>query len=381
MKSLNRELIICNIDEEGRFGGPERRIINVSSELKKFNIKSIVLMPIIDSNEFSNFAQKKKIIFKKISITRLSKHFPILIKYIFKFIIELFLIRFEIIKSNCDIVHINGVYQFKSFIAALLTNKKIIWHLNDTYSPNLLIFLFRLLSKNFCNGLISTGRKPLKYYVNYKNNIPILYTQPPITNDITSNKKFGWKKENQIIIGNLSSFNPAKDLMTFVKTIEKLSQEFKIKAIIAGPVLSSQMNYYNYIKDYISRNKLSNCIEIIGQIEDVGMFFNSIDICLLTSKSESGPTTAWECIYNKVPLVTTNVGSIDEFLVDGESALISKINDHLSLAKNISLLITQPDLKAKLIKNAKKIADANFYIGSIAKKYFDFYQLIYSSQK
>ena len=64
-KKYQNKLSIINIDEEGRFGGPEKRIVQVASELKKYNIETIVIIPNKDSKIFSDFIKNHDVKFEK----------------------------------------------------------------------------------------------------------------------------------------------------------------------------------------------------------------------------------------------------------------------------------------------------------------------------
>ena len=64
---------VCSIDEEGRFGGPEKRIIEIAAALKKTNINTHVLYPKLDSDRFTFEIKKLKIQSTAFFLTRLSK--------------------------------------------------------------------------------------------------------------------------------------------------------------------------------------------------------------------------------------------------------------------------------------------------------------------
>ena len=53
---------ICSIDEEGRYGGPEKRIIEIANALKRYKISTHVVFPIRDSDRFSKEIKKLNIL-------------------------------------------------------------------------------------------------------------------------------------------------------------------------------------------------------------------------------------------------------------------------------------------------------------------------------
>mgnify|MGYP001244683857 CR=1 FL=1 len=54
-------MIIANIIEEARLGGPQIRITRVAEHLTKLNVKTIVFMPKNNSEDFYNLCKKKKL--------------------------------------------------------------------------------------------------------------------------------------------------------------------------------------------------------------------------------------------------------------------------------------------------------------------------------
>ena len=57
-KNIKKKIYGVNITEEGRFGGPARRIVNVAKELNKMSVKTKIVMPYLDSNYFLNMQEK-----------------------------------------------------------------------------------------------------------------------------------------------------------------------------------------------------------------------------------------------------------------------------------------------------------------------------------
>ena len=83
---------ICYVDEDGRFGGPQQRMMVIASELKKKNIDVEIVIPKDETEIFKKKLLESKIKFYELNITRLSLRLNFLIKYIFLFFYEIFLL-------------------------------------------------------------------------------------------------------------------------------------------------------------------------------------------------------------------------------------------------------------------------------------------------
>lgn len=62
---------ICSIDEEGRFGGPENRIVQVAKALKQHGVDTHVVYPQYDSEKFAEELSQAEI---SNSALNISKH-------------------------------------------------------------------------------------------------------------------------------------------------------------------------------------------------------------------------------------------------------------------------------------------------------------------
>lgn len=70
------------------------------------------------------------------------------------------------------------------------------------------------------------------------------------------------------------------------------------------------------------------------------------------SNFEGFPRTLWEAMANSLPIVTTSVGSIPFYLLNGKHALIVPPKNTEALLDAITALINNEDLRKSLIKNS-----------------------------
>lgn len=377
---------VCNVIEEGRFGGPERRIVLVAKVLKEREIDTHVVYPNFDSERFSREIARASISSTPLGITRLSKEKKILIRYTLFFPVEILRLRFFLREHGFNLVHINGSYQFKTAIAAKLAGIPVIWHLNDTQMDVVVKKTCRFLAKYCASGFIVTGSRVYDYYIRGTalEKKPFVDIQPPVDTAVFDSHKAGRNKTLDRLSGRkivtVSGINPTKGLEYFILMASKLIRKYNdISFFVAGDELTSQRKYYKYLKDLLVSSGLTNDnFTFVGLIDDVPSFLQSADIFVFTSNSESGPTAVWEAMSMAKAIVTTDVGAVNQYIEDGESGFIVPTKDVELLAKRVGLLLDDPALRQKMGNSARRIAEKELDASIAAEKHAYFYRKIYS---
>ncbi|MDC0992894.1 glycosyltransferase [Alphaproteobacteria bacterium] len=117
------------------------------------------------------------------------------------------------------------------------------------------------------------------------------------------------QKQRQHTIGYMSRFGTSKCTDQIIKMIASMPDSCKM--IIAGEDISGT----DYSDQFYQLARSHGNVEMLGFLEtpeDVGDFFQSIDVLLYPSLREGLPITLLESIYYHVPFLTTNVaGCID----------------------------------------------------------------------
>jgi len=87
-------------------------------------------------------------------------------------------------------------------------------------------------------------------------------------------------------------------------------------------------------------------------------FWNSLDIAVVPSLSESFGLVALEALACGVPVVSTTAGGLKEIAVDGESGLFVPPGDAPALARALLTLLTNDQLRYRLAQGARRRAKA-----------------------
>lgn len=324
---------VCLIDEDGRYGGPQKRMVITTNEIDKSSYEIEFLIPENDTLIFEEILQENKLKYTKKNITRLSLEPKILFKYFLLFFYEILMIKNFLKKEKFQIIQINSTSQFKGLIAGLLLNLKIIWVIEDTYMPLPVVIVFKILARLSKCHIIYTSERVYKFYLkdNHFNQKTKIFAPVKIERDV--NKKIN--NTNQIKILTISGYVPVKGLECFIEICNhlKLNKEYDFKFTICGSKISSQILYYKKIQKLIDISNLK--IEQLGFRKNINKLLKECDIFLCTSLSEAGPMTLFEAIAMGKPVVTSDVGASREIIGKKYHNYIVPINEPYKFAEKI----------------------------------------------
>ena len=374
-------MIIANIIEEARLGGPQTRISRIAEHLVKLNVKTIVFMPKNNSKDFYNLCKKKKIKTEIIKISNLEKNFLSILKYIFFFIFDILEITKRIKNHNVDLIHISGgSWQIKGVIAGKFLNKPTIWHINDTSMPWIVVKFFKILSK-LSTGLIFASKKSLEVYGN-KENIPYSIIPSVLdTNFFYKNNKTIFKSDLNIkdkrVLVTVANISPVKNFECLIYCLKNLKKKIEnIHLFIIGDTFKSQNNYKRGIDNLINKFELNKNVTFLGKKKDIRFYLKMSEIYVCSSNFESSPISIWEAMSMELPIVSTKVGDIENYIKDGKNGYLVNKNDYEAMSDKLFNLLNNKHQIINFGMVNRKIAINNFSLDIISKKTIDFYNLI-----
>jgi glycosyltransferase involved in cell wall biosynthesis len=112
----------------------------------------------------------------------------------------------------------------------------------------------------------------------------------------------------------------------------------KTKLVIVGSGKEKE-NLLNLIK----KNNLSNKVEIVDEVkrEDLISYYENASVLIVSSRDEGGPRVALEALYLGVPVISTDVGHMQEIL---PRELLANKDDLASLQELLELYVDSIDL-------------------------------------
>jgi len=298
--------------------------------------------------------------------------------------------------NNFDIVHCHGARA--NYIAAFIRKKinaamittlhsdykldfKDTWYKQIIYEPINYFALKRFsyiltVTKAFKNMMIERGFKSDRLFVVY-NGINFEY-DPYFVSKREFCKKYKINyNENAKYVGIAARLNAVKGIDVFLKTaFDICSKTENVNFIIAGD--GDDFERYN---SEIRSKGFSDRIFMLGQIDDTDSFFNTVDVNMLTSLSESFPYALLEGARMRKATVSTKVGGIPEMILDGETGFLVSSGDISDISQKVIRLISDKKLSDSFGNAFYNRARDNFSDVKMAQTHKNIYDKIVKEKK
>ena len=123
-------------------------------------------------------------------------------------------------------------------------------------------------------------------------------------------------------------------------------------------------------RERITREKLP--VKVLGWQSKIEKVLAAADIVVLTSDSEGTPLSLIQAGMAGLPVVTTNVGSVPEVVLDGVTGIIARL-DVQEIANALEKLARSSELRAKMGAAGKEYTMARYGVDRLVKDHQDLY--------
>ena len=152
-------------------------------------------------------------------------------------------------------------------------------------------------------------------------------------------------EDDEIAIGIIGRLVPIKNHHFFLNVVKNIKEATtkKVRFLIIGDgeLRDELENYCNQLEiDFSTEKNATNALlTFTSWITDIDVALAGLDIVALTSKNEGTPVNLIEAQAAGKPIVSTNVGGIENIVIPNKTALLSNISDEQSFAENMLSLI------------------------------------------
>lgn len=381
MGTRKEKIKVANVIMEGRYAGPQARIVSIAEKLKDYDIDTIVIFPRKDSTFFHKKLLSRGIRTNRLNLHHLTRKKSHLIGFVVFFIPEIFSLCKLFKKTQVDIIHCNASWQIKGLIAGKLVGVPVVWHLNDTKMPSFIKMIFNFIAMHFSDAFITAGKRVSSYYLNERKFSTKLNKeiQAPVDTSVLDPEKIKRTKTIEthgISIVTVGNVNPLKGIEYFIEMAFILNKQFgDLSFFVVGPQFDSQKKYLEKLYNLVKKLEIKNLI-FFGPSEDIPSILKATDVYVCASIAEASPISVWEAMSMAKPIVTTNVGDVKRFVKNGENGFVVPIKDASALAVKVRLLIEREDLRVKYGRLARKTAHNYLDVKICAEKHAEFYKEI-----
>jgi glycosyltransferase involved in cell wall biosynthesis len=121
----------------------------------------------------------------------------------------------------------------------------------------------------------------------------------------------------------------------------------------------------------ISRQDLP--VTVLGWQSDIERVLSAADIVVLTSDNEGTPLSLIQAGMAGLPVVTTNVGSVSEVVIDGVTGIVTNV-DVMEMADALEKLAGDVVLRARMGSAAQEFTMANFGVNRLVHDHEELYK-------
>jgi glycosyltransferase involved in cell wall biosynthesis len=113
-------------------------------------------------------------------------------------------------------------------------------------------------------------------------------------------------------------------------------------------------------------------IKFLGWRNDIDLILSASDIAVLCSDNEGIPLTLIQASQAGLPIVSTNVGSVSDIVLDGVTGILTEVSAN-GLIQGVSKLLADPDLRARLGESGKMRARELFSSKAMVERHEELY--------
>lgn len=290
-------------------------------------------------------------------------------------------IRCHIKRHNIDVLH---CHQYTPYVysvsGAAFTPCKVIFTEHGRFYPDQRklkrVFINPLLNlfTDYVTAISSATRNALVKFENFpRDKIAVVYNGIDDSNYVlpqNPNLKESLSiSEDAYVLGTVARLDSIKNQKMMIKALKIVRQNYPETYLIIVGDGPERENLESFVSDL----ELSSCVILTGFREDAHLFYNIMDIFLLTSFSEGTAMTLLEAMATGLPCIGTDVGGNPEIVRNRETGFIIPSDDENALAEKINCLFSNKTMMKNMGEAGRKIFEENFTV----KKMVGSYQAMY----
>lgn len=174
---------------------------------------------------------------------------------------------------------------------------------------------------------------------------------------------------NFLIAGNICREKGQKDAVMACQWLTEHSiQSFHLFIAGGGPT--------GELEEYVKANQLEAYVTILGRLDDMKEIREKTDVEIVGTKCEAFGRVTIEAMRSSNPVIGTASGGTKELVTDGKNGFLYSYGDWEALAERMKCLIQQPELIAKMGKQAYQDVYGKFTPKENADKILEIYDTI-----
>ena len=141
------------------------------------------------------------------------------------------------------------------------------------------------------------------------------------------------------MVGILAALRPEKNHELFLRAAKRVFKEIPdARFVVIGDGPERQK-----LESFTAELGIASSVHFLGNRSDVPQVLASLNVLALTSHNEANPVSILEAMSCELPVVATDVGSVGESVIEGETGHLIPPGDETALVERLTGLMTDPD--------------------------------------
>jgi glycosyltransferase involved in cell wall biosynthesis len=153
--------------------------------------------------------------------------------------------------------------------------------------------------------------------------------------------------------------------------------EVKTRAIKVEFFMAGDGDLLDACRERVTREDLP--VKILGWQSNIEKVLSAADVVILTSDNEGTPLSLIQAGMAGLPVVTTNVGSVPEIVLDGITGILTGLDVH-KIANAIEELVNNNELRDQLGSAAQEFTTDNFGIQRLVSDHENLYKKLLANR-
>ena len=222
----------------------------------------------------------------------------------------------------------------------------------------------------FTNKIVAVSKKRAEYYRAKcwvpKNKMEVIYNGVDLDSFLYKPKEY---PNNWLTIGTVARLVHDKGIHLLLRAFAEIKSDKKLKLLIVGDGPEKR----NLIELSMSLG-INEKIKFVGYQNEITRFLYQMDIFVLPSLVENLPLSCLEAMAAGVPVLTTRVGGIPEYIDHRVNGSIVEPGNSWQIKEELEFLINNTELYHQYHKISRQIVEARFsrtkMVGAYEKLYY-----------
>lgn len=189
--------------------------------------------------------------------------------------------------------------------------------------------------------------------------------------------------EDEIAVGIIGRLVPVKNHSLFIGGADIILKQTtkRVRFFIIGDgesrnLLMKEAALRGIDYSYYPHDKRKSALTFTSWMKDVDVCVAGLDIVALCSYNEGTPVSLIEAQAGDRPVISTNVGGIENVVKDGVTAILVESNNYQTYSENLLRLVENDELRRQLSEHSWEFVKEKFHYTRLIREMNELYNLL-----